>query len=141
MLNDCRNFNEEGILFESLINERIQLHKSTENIDEQIWSIYVNKMSILFTDLCGFLITTHENGIIHFIQKIYIFKSMFLQFIEKYNGQIIKIVRDSFIVLFETVEDAISTTLETQRYLLNFNKEKGESEKIFLCAGIGYGDI
>jgi len=141
MLSNFRNLNEEERLFESLINERIQMDKSTENIDKQIWSIYGKRMSILFTDLCGFSNSVHEKGIIQFIQKIYVFKSIFMKFIDKYNGQVIKIIGDSFVVLFETVDDAINTTIETQRYLLNYNKEKEACERIFLCAGIGYGEI
>jgi len=141
MLASSRNFKEEENLFESLINERVHMDKDTENIDKKIWSIYGKRRSILFTDLCGFSNSVHEKGIIQFIQKIYVFKSIFMKIIEKYNGHVIKIIGDSFVVLFETVDDAVNTTIETQSYLLNYNKEKEARERIFLCAGIGYGDI
>lgn len=128
-------------LLEDLIEKRINSCSSIEQIDSEIYRVFGCKMCILFTDLCDFTTFVQSYGIIAFLQKMHTFKKIFIPLIMKHNGEVIKIEGDSFIVVFQEVDQALHTVREAINHLAEYNKDKDIPFRIRLCSGIGYGDL
>ena len=72
---------------------------------------------------------------------MHIFKKIFVPIINEYKGEIIKIEGDSFIVVFEEVDQALLSVIKAIKCLNEYNEDKDIQFRIKLCSGIGYGDL
>lgn len=126
---------------EALINERVKDGADKEKIDKRIWDLFGEKWCIMFTDLSGFSRNVAEFGIIHFLQVIVESQKVLIPIIEDYDGILLKTEGDSFLVIFRNVKKAVECSLYMQKKLEEYNLSKEEAEKIYLCLGLGYGDV
>lgn len=124
-----------------LIEKRIENPKKRDEIDKRIWDLFGEKWSIVFTDMVGFSRSVEKFGIIQFLEMIYESHKIFLPVIDEYDGILLKEHADSLMILFRKPQNAVNCLLDMQKNARKYNQSKDASEKIYLCAGIGYGDI
>jgi class 3 adenylate cyclase len=126
---------------EALIEQRIAPHADKDAVDKRIWDLFGEKWAVMFTDLAGFSRGVARYGIIHFLQTIYEAKRLLLPVIGEYDGILLKVEGDSFMVIFRNPSKALEAGIKMQEVLEEYNPGRPEEEKIYLCIGLGYGDI
>jgi class 3 adenylate cyclase len=95
----------------------------------------------MFTDLSGFSRNVDKFGIIHFLQTIYESQRLLIPVLEDHDGILLKIEGDSYLVIFRNVEKALQASVEMQKVLKKYNKNKPAEEDVLLCVGLGYGKV
>jgi len=126
---------------EKLIQERLKPEADKSKIDSRIWDLFGEEWAVMFTDLSGFSRGVAEFGIIHFLQIIYESERLFIPLIEENDGILLKMEGDSMMVIFRNVTKAIECSISMQRTLVDYNKDKADTEKILLCIGLGFGKM
>ncbi|MCM1992786.1 adenylate/guanylate cyclase domain-containing protein [Oceanirhabdus seepicola] len=126
--------------FEEMINKR-QVSSDTVFIDKKIWNEYGKTYSIMVTDLSGFTSNSIERGILNFISLIYEAMILTEAIVEENNGEILKTIGDTFVILFPNPKDSVKCAIEIQNALRVSNKIKAESLKLHMSVGIGYGQV
>lgn len=126
---------------EKLIEERLLPGADKENIDKRIWDLFGEKWCVMFTDLSGFSRRVEKFGIIHFLQTIYEAERLLIPVIEGHDGILLKVEGDSLLVIFRNVIKGISSAVEMQRTLRNYNSDKPDEEQVLMCVGLGYGEV
>ena len=124
-----------------LIRERFAPDADKEKIDARIWDLFGEDWCIMFTDLSGFSRNVARFGIIHFLQTIYESERLLVPIIDAYDGILLKLDGDSFLVIFRNVQKAIDASLAMQAVLRDYNQTKLPEEKVLLCIGLGYGRV
>jgi len=126
---------------EKLIRERLKPGADKARIDERIWDLFGEEWCIMFTDLSGFSRNVAKFGITHFLQTIYESQRILIPIIDDYDGILIKVEGDSFLIIFRTIRKGMKCAMAMQRKLKVYNVDKPEEEKVLLCVGLGYGKI
>lgn len=126
---------------EKLIKERLMPGADKSKIDSRIWDLFGEEWAVMFTDLSGFSRGVAEFGIIHFLQIIYESERLFIPLIEENDGILLKMEGDSMMVIFRNVTKAIDCSISMQRILVDYNKDRPDTEKIMLCVGLGFGKM
>lgn len=125
-----------------LIESRILANNNEkEIIDQKIWDLFGENWCIMFTDLSGFSKKTAKFGIIHFLQTIYESEVILEPIIEKHDGFLLKTEGDSMLIIYRNPDKALSSAIEMQESLKEYNKQKDEEDQVLLCLGLGYGKI
>jgi len=127
--------------FEKLIQERLQPGADKVLIDERIWDLFGEEWCIMFTDLSGFSRGVAQFGIIHFLQTIYESERLLIPVIDDFDGILLKVEGDSFMVIFKKVRKAINAAIRMQKILKQYNADKSKEEQVLLCVGMGYGKV
>lgn len=124
-----------------LIEARLQKGADKKRIDERIWDLFGETWCVMFTDLSGFSRKAAEFGIIHFLQIIHESQRLLIPIIEEYDGFLLKIEGDSFLVIFRNPEKALACSIEMNKKLDSYNKDLNPEDKVLLCVGLGYGKV
>lgn len=124
---------------ERLIQERLQPGADKARIDQRIWDLFGEDWCVMFTDLSGFSRQVAEFGIIHFLQIIHESERLLIPVIEDYEGILLKVEGDSFLVIFRNPQKAMRCAIGLQQLLEQYNRGHAPEEKILLCVGLGYG--
>src|SRR5690242_18275299 len=96
----------------SLIEERARPGADVADIDRRIWDLFGEDWAIMFTDLAGFSRQTERYGITHFLQVIFEHKRLLLPVVARHDGIVIKLVADSFLLIFKRVDAAVRCAME-----------------------------
>lgn len=126
---------------EKLIQERLQPGADKSQIDTRIWDLFGEQWAVMFTDLTGFSRRVAEFGIIHFLQTIFESQRVLVPCIERFDGILVKSEGDSLMVIFRSAQKALECSLEMQRCIKEYNRDRIETEQILLCVGLGFGRI
>jgi class 3 adenylate cyclase len=126
---------------EMLIKERMKPDADKEVVDKRIWDLFGEKWAVMFTDLSGFSRKVAKFGIIHFLQIIYESERILIPVVDEHDGILLKTEGDSLLIIFRNIEKSVECAVEMQKVLEKYNIDKVEEEKIFLCLGLGYGDM
>jgi len=126
---------------ERLIFQRLEPNADKEEIDAQIWDLFGEEWAVLFTDLSGFSRRVAEFGIIHFLQTIVESERLFLPLIDAHGGILLKVEGDSTLIIFRTAKRALRCAIAMQQACHVYNQSRIETEKVLLCAGIGFGQM
>jgi adenylate cyclase len=126
---------------EKLIEERIKPGSDKEAIDARIWDLFGESWAIMFTDLAGFSRRVAEFGVIHFLQTIHEAQRLLVPCIDRHDGILLKMEGDSMLVIFRRPMRALSCAIDMQRTLKAYNEDKGDTEDVLLCVGLGYGRV
>jgi class 3 adenylate cyclase len=125
----------------ALIEARTRAGADTKQIDRRIWDLFGDEWAIMFTDLSGFSRQVAAFGIIHFLQVIFEKKRLLLPIVAAYDGILIKVEADSFLIIFKRAERALECAIEMQHACQKLNHRRLPEEKVLLCVGIGFGRI
>ena len=126
---------------ERLVRQRLEAGADKAQIDAQIWDTFGEERAILFTDLSGFSRHVAEFGIIHFLQTIFESERILVPLIEQHGGFLLKVEGDSMLIIFRCIERALQCTIDMQHATFAYNQQRAESEKVLLCAGLGFGNV
>jgi len=126
---------------EKLIHDRLKDGADKETIDKRIWDLFGEEWCVMATDLSGFSRHVAKFGIIHFLQTIYESERLLIPIIEDFDGILLKVEGDSFLVIFRNVSKAVEAAMEMQKVLKKYNSGKIDEEKVLLCVGLGYGKM
>ena len=124
-----------------LIEERTRTGANTRAIDERIWDLFGQDAAVMFTDLSGFSRQVAAFGIIHFLQVIYEQKALLLPIVQAYDGILVKVEADSFLIVFRRPRRALDCAIAMQHACQGVNQRRVPEERILLCVGIGWGRI
>jgi adenylate cyclase len=124
-----------------LIEERTKPGADKARIDRRLWDLFGEDWAVMFTDLSGFSRRVAEFGIIHFLQVIHEHKRLLLPNVAAYDGILLKIEADSFMVIFKRPESALACAIEMQHACQRHSRPLAPEEKVLLCVGIGFGRI
>jgi len=126
---------------ETLIQQRLKPKANKKEIDKRIWDLFGEDWCVMATDLSGFSRNVAKFGIIHFLQTIYESERLLVPVIEDYDGILLKVEGDSFLVIFRNVQKAILASIEMQKILKKYNAKRTPEEHVLLCVGLGYGKV
>ena len=126
---------------ERLIRRRLEPDANKAEIDAQIWDTFGEERAILFPDLSGFSRHVAEFGIIHFLQTILESERILVPLIEQHGGLLLKVEGDSMLIIFRTVTRALQCAIDMQHATVTYNRDRDDSEKVLLCAGLGFGKV
>ncbi|MDI1243851.1 MAG: adenylate/guanylate cyclase domain-containing protein [Rhodoferax sp.] len=124
-----------------LIQERLEPGADKARIDQRIWDLFGEDWCVMFTDLAGFSRRVEEFGIIHFLQIIHEAERLLIPVIEDHEGILLKLLGDSFLVIFRKPQKALKCALGLQQLLAGYNLDKLPEEQVLLCVGLGYGRV
>jgi len=126
--------------FWSLIDSRRSAgEQERAQIDETLWHEFGSTRAIVFTDLSGFTRTTSKHGIESFLEVIRASHLLFEPVIAKNGGTILKYEGDSLLIVFDSVEAALSATDEMFLAADRFNATVAMERQVHLCVGVGFG--
>ena len=124
-----------------LIQERLEPGADKARIDQRIWDLFGEDWCVMFTDLAGFSRRVEEFGIIHFLQIIHESERLLIPVIEDHEGILLKLLGDSFLVIFRNPHKALKCALGLQQLLAKYNLDRLPQEQVLLCVGLGYGRV
>jgi class 3 adenylate cyclase len=126
---------------EKLVRLRTQPGADRAAIDARIWDLFGEDWCVLFTDLAGFSRRVAEFGIIHFLQIIFESEQLFMPLVEQHAGIVLKVEGDSLLVIFRNPQRALDCAIAMQQATQAYNQDKADTDKIWLCAGLGFGRV
>ncbi len=126
---------------ENLINERLKKGANRELIDKRIWDLFGEDWCVMFTDLSGFSRHVEKFGIIHFLQTIHESQRLLIPILENHDGILLKAEGDSYLVIFRNIEKGIQASIQMEKVLAKYNKNRTKEEQVLLCVGLGYGKV
>ncbi len=126
---------------EKLIQERLRPGIDKAAVDRRIWDLFGEEWCVMFTDLSGFSRRVAKFGIIHFLQTIHEAERLLIPVIERYDGILLKVEGDSFLVIYRSAPRALEAAVEMQRRVKEYNAERPAEEHVLLCVGLGYGKV
>ena len=99
-----------------------------------------NLMCIMFTDIKDYSKKMHEDELLT-IELLKMHNMIMNEVIANYNGKIIEVVGDAFVVSFNSAVKGVSCGVAIQEKLQEYNLLKSQNEKIELRIGIHIGDL
>ena len=96
--------------------------------------------AIMFTDMVGYtaLTQTNESNAMELLER---HNQLVRPFFEKYHGNEVKTIGDSFLVEFGSALDALRCAVEIQSHLHQYNGSRADAQKISLRISIHLGDV
>ncbi|MCH7965314.1 MAG: response regulator [Bacteroidetes bacterium] len=99
-----------------------------------------NLMCIMFTDIKDYSKKMHEDELLT-IELLQMHNRIMNEVIAKFNGKIIEIVGDAFVVSFNSAVKTVSCGVAIQEKFKKYNSLKSQNEEIELRMGIHLGDL
>ena len=131
------NFGELG----NLLKERNEYPERLAEIDKKIWDTFGKTCAVWVLDMSGFSRLTMKYGITHFLAMIHRLQEIVLPIIVAEGGTVVKTEADNIFATFNDVESAVTTSRQVQTELDKANKYLPQDWDLYVCIGIGYGDI
>ena len=101
---------------------------------------YRNLMCIMFTDIKDYSKKMHEDELLT-IKLLQMHNKIMYDTIADYNGKIIEVVGDAFVVSFNSAVKGVDCSVAIQEKFRKYNNSKTEKEKIELRIGLHIGDL
>ncbi|MBE9161426.1 MULTISPECIES: adenylate/guanylate cyclase domain-containing protein [Microcoleaceae] len=124
-----------------LLQERNEHPERMAEIDEKINATFRQTHAILVMDMSGFSRTTVRYGIIHFLAMIHRMHGIVKPVISEYSGIVVKEEADNIFAVFPDVKSAVEAAIDCLKQTGAVNTTLPPEMDIYLCIGIGYGDI
>lgn len=129
------------INLQNLLQQRNERPEKIAEIDAQINAAFGQTHAILVMDMSGFSRTTVRYGIIHFLAMIHRMHAIVKPVIAEYGGTIVKEEADNIFAVFPDVKSALEAAIDSQKYTAAVNTTLPPEMDIYLCIGIGYGEV
>jgi len=134
------------VLREVLARIRANLRQSERNIsvkkerNQKEEKFDRNLMCIMFTDIKDYSKKMHEDELLT-IELLQIHNKIMNEVIAEFNGNIIEVIGDAFLVSFNSAVKGVSCGVAIQEKFKNYNSSKTQNEEIVLRIGIHLGDL
>jgi DNA-binding response OmpR family regulator len=99
-----------------------------------------NLMCIMFTDIKDYSKKMHEDELLT-IELLQMHNRIMNEVIAKFNGNIIEVVGDAFLVSFNSAVKGVSCGVAIQEKFKKYNSLRSQNEEIELRMGIHLGDL
>jgi class 3 adenylate cyclase/CHAT domain-containing protein/tetratricopeptide (TPR) repeat protein len=132
--NDNKKTGSQPKNIEDVMHER-------ERLDKILKKDFTKKMTILFTDVCGYTKFMDTRGDIAgraWMQKHH---DIVLPLVEEHGGKVLDIMGDGVMASFENTLSAVKASVAIQKGLNGYNKETGPADEIHVTMGINTGEI
>lgn len=129
------------MLLGRLIEERLTPGADLAEVDAKIRSFFEEEWAVVFTDMAGFSRHAAANGIVPFLCLVHELKRIARPVFESNGGFVLKVIADSFLVVFRRAPDALKAVIELQRALETYRAGKPFEQHIEVGAGIGFGKV
>jgi len=126
---------------ENMLKERNETPERLAEIDKKIWDSFGKKCAVWVLDMSGFSRLTMKYGITHFLAMILRLQEIALPIIVAEGGTVVKTEADNVFATFNDVASAVTASRRIQTELANANKYLPQDWDLYVCIGIGYGDI
>jgi class 3 adenylate cyclase len=126
---------------ENLRKERNEFPERLTEIDKKIWDAFGKTCAVWVLDMSGFSRLTMKYGITHFLAMIHRLQGIVLPIIAAQGGKLVKTEADNIFATFNDVTSAVTTSRQVQTELATANKFLPQDWDLYVCIGIGYGDI
>jgi class 3 adenylate cyclase len=126
---------------ENLLKERNETPERLAEIDKKIWDTFGKTCAVWVLDMSGFSRLTMKYGITHFLAMILRLQEIALPIIVAGGGTVVKTEADNVFATFNDVASAVTASRQIQTEIANANKYLPEDWDLYVCIGIGYGDI
>jgi len=124
-----------------LLKERNENPERLAEIDKKIWDAFGKTCAVWVLDMSGFSRLTMKYGITHFLAMILRLQEIVLPIIVAEGGRVVKTEADNIFATFNDVSSAVTTSRRVQTELANANKFLPQDWDLYVCIGIGYGEI
>jgi class 3 adenylate cyclase len=125
----------------NLLKERNEYPERLAEIDKKIWDAFGKKCAVWVLDMSGFSRLTMKYGITHFLAMIQRMQDIVLPIIAAGGGTLVKTEADNIFATFNDAASAVTTSRQVQTELATANKFLPQDWDLYVCIGIGYGDI
>ena len=123
-----------------ILRQRNQLNEQASQFDEQIRSLFEQKVAVLILDMCGFSRLTIKYGILHYLAMIVQMEEAARPAVMANGGNIIKQEADNLFVIFPSPAQALEAASDILNAFEAVNTVLPDERDIYGCIGIGYGD-
>lgn len=132
---------QSEMLLGRLIEDRLTPGANVAEVDARIRSFFEEEWCVVFTDMAGFSRHAAQNGIVPFLCLVHELKRIARPVFESHGGFVLKVIADSFLVVFRRAPDALASVIELQRALAHYRVGKPVEQHIEVGAGIGFGKV
>ncbi|MBN1352598.1 adenylate/guanylate cyclase domain-containing protein [candidate division KSB1 bacterium] len=109
--------------------------------DQLIWERFGIECAILVSDSSQFSYKAQVLGIIHYLNLIFRSHEMLFPILRRHEGELLKAEADNMLAIFPTVENAVSSAIEMNQVLADYNASVSADEEYCICIGIGWGRV
>jgi class 3 adenylate cyclase/CHAT domain-containing protein/tetratricopeptide (TPR) repeat protein len=132
--NDKKETNPRPKNIEEVMHER-------QRLDKILKKDFTKKMTILFTDVCGYTKFMDTRGDVAGRAWMQNHHDIVLPLIEEHGGRVLDIMGDGVMASFESTLSAVKAAVAIQKGLNEYNKEAGPADEIHVTMGINTGEI
>ena len=118
--------------------EKILLER--ERLEQVLKDHFRKRVTIFFSDLCGYTQYTDEKGDIQSRTLLLKHNRVVLPAIEMHHGKVIEIIGDGVMAAFADPVDAGKAAIEVQRQLCTYNDLRSVDDQIHVKIGLHCGD-
>jgi class 3 adenylate cyclase/tetratricopeptide (TPR) repeat protein len=110
-----------------------------ERLDQVIKDRFRKKVTILFSDLCGYTQYTEKKGDIQGRALLLKHNRLVMPAIEAYRGNILEVIGDGVMAVFDDAATAARAAIEIQKNLEHHNRQASGEDEIHVKIGINSG--
>jgi len=122
--------------------EKIEdIMRARDRLDKILQEKFVKRMTIVFTDVCGYTKYMDTRGDIAGRAWMQKHNDIVLPLIEKNNGKVLTLMGDGVMSSFEMTEDAVKACVDIQKGLAEYNQTTEPADALHVTIGINTGDI
>jgi class 3 adenylate cyclase/CHAT domain-containing protein/TolA-binding protein len=115
--------------------------RERERLDKILHQKFRKRMTIVFTDVCGYTKYMDTRGDIAGRAWMQKHNDIVLPLIEKHQGKVLSIMGDGVMSSFENTLDAIKACIAIQKGLLNHNRTAEPVDEVHVTIGVNTGEI
>lgn len=112
-----------------------------KKIENQVWDLFGTTKAVLVTDMSGFTCLTKSHGTVHYLSMIDTMYTITKQIVQKNSGLIVKVNADNCVSIFDTVDNALKTSISLNAEFDELNKNQPNQPDIKISSGIDYGQF
>ena len=123
-------------------DEKIEdIMRARDRLDKILQDKFVKRMTIVFTDVCGYTKYMDTRGDIAGRAWMQKHNDIVLPLIEKNNGKVLTLMGDGVMSSFEETEDAVKACIDVQKGLAEYNRAAEPADALHVTIGINTGEI
>jgi len=122
--------------------EKIEdIMRARDRLDKILQEKFVKRMTIVFTDVCGYTKYMDTRGDIAGRAWMQKHNDVVLPLIEKHNGKVLTLMGDGVMSSFVDTDDAVKACIDIQKGLAEYNNSAEPAEALHVTIGINTGEI
>ncbi|MCG6908552.1 MAG: CHAT domain-containing protein [Deltaproteobacteria bacterium] len=121
--------------------EKIEdIMRARERLDNLLQEKFVKRLSVVFTDVCGYTKFMDTRGDIAGRAWIQKHNDIVLPLIESHGGKVLSLMGDGVMSSFEKTEDAVKACIAIQEGLAAYNRKTDPADELHVTIGVNTGN-